>query len=106
MLQLKGTSNSIMVNRGAMKSLLQHAKESGLFYSVTFTKQNGEERHLVGRGGVKMGVTGKGMSWSPEKRGYQVLFDVHKKGWRMANVENASAAVIRGQRYQIIGEKR
>ena len=100
--QLKGTVKPIIVNRGAMKSLLQHAKESGLFYSVTFTKQNGEERHLVGRGGVKQGVTGKGMRWNPETRGYQVLYDVQKKDWRMANVENASAAVIRGRRYQII----
>lgn len=57
----------------------------GKIASVTFVKKNGETRIMNCRMGVRKGVTGKGMKYSPEKRNMLTVFDMQKKQFRIIN---------------------
>jgi hypothetical protein len=56
-----------------------------MFY-VTFIKKDGSLRRMVARLGVRKGVKGVGMSFSPSDRGLMVVFDMHKREFRMINL--------------------
>jgi hypothetical protein len=57
------------------------------FFSVTFIKKDGSLRRMVARLGVRKGVKGVGMSFSPSDKGLMVVFDMHKREFRMINLE-------------------
>jgi hypothetical protein len=61
------------------------AKGNRMFY-VTFIKKDGSLRRMVARLGVRKGVKGVGMSFSPSDRGLMVVFDMHKREFRMINL--------------------
>jgi hypothetical protein len=56
-------------------------------FSVTFIKKDGSTRRMVARLGVRKGVKGVGMSFSPSEKNLMVVFDMHKRGFRMINLE-------------------
>ena len=58
---------------------------SGKFFSVVFTKKDGEIRKLNGRSGVKKHLrpNAKSQSWEPTDLGYLPVFDVQKNGYRL-----------------------
>ena len=56
-------------------------------FSVTFIKKDGSIRKLVGRLGVRKGVKGVGMSFSPSEKNLMVVFDMHKQAFRMVNLQ-------------------
>jgi hypothetical protein len=56
-------------------------------FSVTFIKKDGSTRRMVARLGVRKGVKGVGMSFSPSEKNLMVVFDMHKKAFRMVNLE-------------------
>ena len=56
-------------------------------FSVTFIKKDGSIRKLVGRLGVRKGVKGVGMSFSPSEKNLMVVFDMHKRAFRMVNLQ-------------------
>jgi hypothetical protein len=56
-------------------------------FSVTFIKKDGSIRRMVARLGVRKGVKGKGMSFNPSDKGLMVVFDMHKREFRMINLE-------------------
>jgi hypothetical protein len=56
-------------------------------FSVTFIKKDGSTRRMVARLGVRKGVKGVGMSFSPSERNMMVVFDMHKRAFRMVNLE-------------------
>lgn len=56
----------------------------GKFFVVRFIKRtNGELRQMVARIGVHKDVTGRGMSYDPDKKNLRVIRDMHKKDYRM-----------------------
>ncbi len=55
-------------------------------FSVTFIKKDGSTRRMVARLGVRKGVKGVGMSFSPSEKNLMVVFDMHKKAFRMINL--------------------
>jgi hypothetical protein len=56
-------------------------------FSVTFIKKDGSTRRMVARLGVRKGVKGVGMSFSPSEKNLMVVFDMHKRAFRMINLE-------------------
>ena len=71
------------------------------FFSVTFTKKNGELRKLNGRRGVTKYVTGEGLKYAPSGYGLLTVYDIQAKGYRMINANTITALKIRGINYLV-----
>ena len=59
---------------------------NGKFFSVSFIKKDGSERKMTARLGVKKDIKGVGMKYDPLERNLIVVFDIHKKAYRMINL--------------------
>ena len=59
---------------------------NGRFFSVSFIKKDGSERKMTARLGVKKNIKGVGMKYDPLERNLIVVFDIHKKAYRMINL--------------------
>jgi hypothetical protein len=64
---------------------------NGKFFSVEFVKKDGSTRTMIGRTGVRQGLTGQGLNFSPEQRGLVVVYDVQVKGYRMVNTNTVTS---------------
>ena len=58
----------------------------GKFFTAKFIKQNGKERIMNCRTGVKKYITGGGLSFTPEKYGLLSVYDIQVKGYRFIDV--------------------
>jgi hypothetical protein len=60
----------------------------GRFLTVCFRKRTtGELREMTCRTGVRKGVKGVGMAFTPEQRNLVVVWDVEKRGFRMITLD-------------------
>ena len=59
---------------------------NGRFFSVSFIKKDGSERKMTARLGVKKNIKGVGLKFNPTERNLIVVFDIHKKAYRMINL--------------------
>lgn len=59
---------------------------NGRFFSVSFIKKDGTTRKMTARLGVKKDIKGIGMKYDPSERNLIVVFDIHKKAYRMINL--------------------
>jgi hypothetical protein len=59
---------------------------NGRFFSVSFIKKDGTERRMTARLGVKKNIKGVGLKFNPSERNLIVVFDIHKKAYRMINL--------------------
>ena len=59
---------------------------NGKFFSVSFIKKDGSERKMTARLGVKKDIKGVGLKFNPSERNLIVVFDIHKKAYRMINL--------------------
>jgi hypothetical protein len=59
---------------------------NGKFFSVSFIKKDGTERRMTARLGVKKDIKGVGLKFNPSERNLIVVFDIHKKAYRMINL--------------------
>lgn len=59
---------------------------NGKFFSVSFIKKDGTERRMTARLGVKKDIKGVGLKFNPTERNLIVVFDIHKKAYRMINL--------------------
>ncbi len=59
---------------------------NGRFFSVSFIKKDGSERKMTARLGVKKDIKGVGLKFNPSERNLIVVFDIHKKAYRMINL--------------------
>jgi hypothetical protein len=59
---------------------------NGKFFSVSFIKKDGTERKMTARLGVKKDIKGVGLKFNPSERNLIVVFDIHKKAYRMINL--------------------
>ena len=69
------------------------------FFTVTFTKKNGEERVLNGRRGVVKYTNGEGMKYVPSDYDLLTVYDVQAEGYRMISCNTISALRIGGVDY-------
>lgn len=58
--------------------------------SIVFIKKDGTKRILNGVTGVRRGVTGKGLKYNPHERGYVIVYDTNKRGYRTVNIGTAT----------------
>ena len=54
----------------------------GTFFSAKFTKQDGSTRVMLCRNGVKRGLKGGTLKYSPRERGNAIVWDVKKSAYR------------------------
>lgn len=59
---------------------------NGKFFSVSFIKKDGTERRMTARLGVKKDIKGVGLKFNPSERNLIVVFDIHKRAYRMINL--------------------
>jgi len=59
---------------------------NGRFFSVSFIKKDGTTRKMTARLGVKKNIKGVGLKFNPSEKNLIVVFDVHKKAYRMINL--------------------
>jgi hypothetical protein len=73
------------------------ATEGGRIFSATFEKKDGSIRTINCRREVKKGVKGVGMSFDPMSKGLLVVYDMHRKGFRMINLKTLIEAKVNGE---------
>ena len=89
------------------------ATSKGRYFSVLFAKKDGSLRKLVGRVGVRKGVTGQGLKFDPSVRGLRVVNEtvIETEGtqhrtvaqqFRLINLNTLRRLNINGKRYAII----
>jgi hypothetical protein len=59
---------------------------NGRFFSVSFIKKDGTERRMTARLGVKKNIKGVGLKFNPSDHNLMVVYDVHKRAYRMINL--------------------
>jgi hypothetical protein len=67
--------------------LEQIKKTKGKIFSVTFVKKDGTIRKMTARLGVKKDLKGVGLSFDPTAKQLVVVFDMHKRAYRMINLQ-------------------
>lgn len=73
-------------------------------FSAKFIKRTtGEERIMVCRKKVQIGLTGRGLNYNPTSKGLMGIWDVAKKGYRMISLDGLLEAQIDGFKY-VVGE--
>ena len=76
------------MNKKLKFDLLTKASKSGNIFGVAFVKNNGEIRSGAFRGGVKIGITGKGLNYDPRKFNNVIVWDMNKNGFRTIKADN------------------
>jgi hypothetical protein len=64
----------------------QIMQTGGKFFSLTFIKKDGTARKITARIGVKKNIKGVGLSFNPSDHGLIVVYDIHKRAYRMINL--------------------
>ena len=59
---------------------------NGRFFSVSFIKKDGTERRMTARLGVKKNIKGVGLKFNPSDHNLMVVYDIHKRAYRMINL--------------------
>ena len=82
--------SGMTLSRGVVTNILK--AQRGKLFSVTFTARGtGEERTIVGRTGVRKGVNGHGMRYSPAEHDAITI-------WDNGNVPNAEGKKSEGHK--------
>ena len=81
------------MNKKLKFDLLTKASKSGNIFGATFIKKNKfnkveEYRSGAFRGGVKIGVNGKGLNYDPRKFNNVIVWDMNKNGYRTIKADN------------------
>ena len=91
------------ISKAKATDLIKGSK--GKTISVTFIKKNGEERMLNGRTGVYKSphapLTGEGLKYTPSNYGLGNIFDMHKRAYRMVNINTLKELKVSGETYQV-----
>jgi len=84
--------------------LLTKATKSGNIFGATFVKTNKELRTGAFRGGVKIGVTGKGLNYKPANVFNVIVYDMNKGGFRTIKAENLKQLRFKGTTYNFLNK--
>ena len=85
---------------GALTTLSETS--NGKIFYVEFTKKDGSLRKMTARRGVNKGLTGKGMSYTPLKKGLMTVFDMDNAQYRQINLLTISKVCANGNKYRLI----
>ena len=87
------------ISKAKAKDLINASK--GKFFSVAFTKKNGELREMNCRKGVKKHLKGGELAFDPNSKGLVVVFDAQKKAYRMININTLQSVTIDKATYSV-----
>jgi len=73
----------------------------GKFFTITFLKKDKSQRRMTARTGVKIGVNGQGMKYTPSDYGMRSVYDMANLNWRMINFNTATRIKISRKEYII-----
>ena len=73
----------------------------GRIFTTVHTKKDNTQRVTNCRTGVKKGVTGEGMKYSPADYNLIPVYDMKHRGFRMVNVETLSSLRINKTTYTV-----
>lgn len=95
-------SNVINMNNHKTELFLRdlQTKAGNTIFKIGFFKKNGDYRELKGRFGVRKGLKGKGLAYSPIENGMFTIYDVENGGFRTVTIDNIRELSIRGKKYQ------
>ena len=89
------------ISKAKAKDLINASK--GKFFSVAFTKKNGELREMNCRKGVKKHLKGGELAFNPDSKGLVVVWDAQKKAFRMINTGGITELKINNETYSVVG---
>lgn len=75
---------------------------NGRFFTIVFTKKNGQDRIMNARLGVKRYVNGNGMNYSPASYGNKIVWDAQVQQYRTVNLETVKSLVVDRKFYTVI----
>jgi len=93
-------TNIATINRIRLEGFIRSLK--GQFFTVEFTKKNGDTRVMNARTGVKIGVTGKGSPNGLFTSAIKV-FDVKANGFRQINLDTVRFIKTGGVKFLVTG---
>ena len=96
------TSRSIIPTTAEILQLFAEIKRSGSFFGAKFVKKDGSVRIMNCRAGVKKHLKGGTLKFNPFEKGLLVVFDTHKKEYRMVNLNTLLEIHFGGVRYVFV----
>ena len=91
----------VTISRLEAQDLIKASK--GRIFTTVHTKKDKTQRVTNCRTGVKKGVTGEGMKYSPADYNLIPVYDMQNRGFRMVNVGTLSTLVMNKTIYTIEG---
>tara|TARA_A100001201_G_scaffold138264_1_gene129036 strand:+ start:2116 stop:2418 length:303 start_codon:yes stop_codon:yes gene_type:complete len=79
--------------------LVKIAINSNRIFRIDFTKKDNTFRIMICRGGVKKGVTGKGLKYNPKDYNNAIVFDMQKDGFRTIPIERVHSLTYKKTKY-------
>ena len=103
----------LLISRASVWSKIEElrGKSRPQMFTATFIKKDNSVRVMTAMVGVKAGVSGKGMSWSPEERGMLVVHECLNESMkelpaedkkRIINIMTLLSLKIDGEEYQVV----
>lgn len=84
-------------------AVLRILNTKGRFFTVFFTKKNGEKRRMTARLGVSSHLKGTGKRpYNPFEKGLIHVFDTGKLAYRSINVNTVEKIVFGGETFKVI----
>jgi hypothetical protein len=91
----------VTISRLEAQDLIKASK--GRIFTTVHTKKDKTQRVTNCRTGVKKGVTGEGMKYSPADYNLIPVYDMQHRGFRMVNIDTLATLVIDKTTYTIEG---
>ena len=81
---------------------IQTAINSNRIFRIDFTKKDNTFRIMICRGGVKKGVTGKGLKYNPKDYNNRIVFDMQKDAFRTIPLERVHSLTYKKTKYKFV----
>lgn len=76
--------------------LIDKMTNTGKIFSVLFTKKNGDERKMVGRRGVQIGLKGVGIKYDLREKNLINVYDMQARDYRCFNTNSIKEIKVNG----------
>lgn len=90
---------NLVIKRDNLKALVKRVK--GAKMTIVFRKKDGTMRTLNTQTGVQKNITGRGLSYDPDKYGYLILWDLDKQGYRTVNLKTIQKVMAKDDSYRV-----
>lgn len=77
-----------MKNLKTTKFIHEFVGDTGKIFNVTFIKKDGSTRSFNARFGVAKNISGRGLTYSPEKHNLLNVFSMDDNGYRMVTLSS------------------